>query len=79
MPSTSAIDSEMKSIGFLYCRPGWSRSLPPASCDACVASPSRFERLKPNMLSTQIVMTPAPMMSSTALMICTHVVPFMPP
>ena len=37
------------------------------------------ERLNPNSASTHTVMIPAPAMSSTALMICTQVVPRMPP
>ncbi len=37
------------------------------------------ERLKPNFARTQTVMIPAPAMSRIALMICTQVVPFMPP
>jgi len=71
------MDSEMKSIGFLYCRPGWRiLSLPP---EFLMASSKRAERLKPYFTPTMTVMTTAPIMSRLALMICTQVVPFMPP
>ena len=82
MPSTSASASEMKSSlvspDLPYCAPGPS-SLAPASPPFATASPSSAERLKPYKASTQIVITAAPMISSTALMICTQVVPRMPP
>ncbi len=59
-----------------YCRPGASTAgLPEVS----TAESSSVDRLKPLIASTQMVMMPAPAMSSTALMICTQVVPFMPP
>jgi len=61
-----------------YCAPGPS-SLAPASPPLATASPSSAEKLKPYKASTQIVITAAPTISSTALMICTHVVPRMPP
>ena len=81
MPSTSAIDSEMKSIlvvRFLpYFRPG-SKSLSPAG-ELSAAAVKSSEKLKLNLPSTIRVMTAVPAMSSRALMICTQVVPFMPP
>ena len=81
MPSTSAIDSEMKSIlvvRFLpYFRPG-SKSLSPAG-ELSAALWKSSEKLKLNLPSTIRVMTAVPAMSSSALMICTQVVPFIPP
>ena len=81
MPSTSAIDSEMKSIlvvRFLpYFRPG-SKSLSPAA-ELSAADWNSAEKLKPNWPRTMSVMTAVPAMSSSALMICTQVVPFIPP
>ncbi len=60
-----------------YFRPGLKRSsLPPA---IAAASPMIAERLKPYIVNTQMVMMKAPAMSRQALMICTQVVPFMPP
>ena len=53
--------------------------MPPDASEVFDASPRSDERLRPNLPSTQTVMTPAPMMSRTALMIWTQVVPFMPP
>ena len=43
------------------------------------AAPRISEKLKPNFASTITVISPAPPISRTALMICTQVVPFMPP
>ncbi len=37
------------------------------------------EKLKPNLAKTVTVISAAPVISSTALMICPQVVPFMPP
>ena len=51
-----------------YCAPGASSFSPVAPARA-TASPSTAERLKPYRARTQIVMIPAPAMSSTALMI----------
>ena len=69
----------MRVIAFLpYCAPGASSFSPVAPARA-TASPSTAERLKPYSASTQIVMIPAPAMSRIALMICTQVVPRMPP
>ena len=86
MPSTRASDSEMKSIFFRsvapYCLPGSSRApafSTPSDAARSTEAPSRSDRLKPYLASTHTVITPAPAMSSTALMICTQVVPFMPP
>ncbi|CAB4936359.1 unannotated protein [freshwater metagenome] len=45
---------------------------------AC-ALPRSSEKFRPNLASTSTVMNAAPAMSRTALMICTHVVPFIPP
>ena len=81
MPSTSASASEMK-LSLLvslapYCSIGSSTAWPCG--EAAAASPSSAERLKPALPSTQTVISPAPAISRTALMICTQVVPFMPP
>ncbi len=81
MPSTRAIDREMKSIFDVvempYFRPG-SKSLSPAG-ELSAAAWKSEEKLKPNWPSTMRVMTAVPAMSSRALMICTQVVPFIPP
>ena len=61
-----------------YCAPGAS-SFSPAWPARSTAAPMTAERLNPKSASTQTVMIPAPAMSSTALMICTQVVPRMPP
>ncbi len=82
MPSTSASASETKSsfeVPVLpYCAPGLSSFSPP-SPTLSTALPSRLDRLKPYLPSTHTVIANAPMISSVALMICTHVVPRMPP
>ncbi len=46
---------------------------------AASAAPSRPERLPPKRTSTHTVITAAPATSRAALMICTQVVPRMPP
>jgi hypothetical protein len=78
VPRTSARASETKlSLLVLlvpYSRPGVTSSLPFA-----LVAPSSSDRLKPYLPRTHSVMRPAPVISSTALMICTQVVPFMPP
>ncbi len=83
MPSTSAIDSETKpSLLVPYLLIAWSSlsPLPATSPLALVwAAPMRSDRLKPNFVSTQKNRMPAPMISRTALIIWTQVVPFMPP
>ena len=93
VPNTSASPSDRKSIFAVvdapYCRPGMS-SRSPSSFGAAEAEvwicgfastawPSSAERLNPNIASTQTVMIAVPMSSRVALMICTQVVPFMPP
>ncbi|GAA0936583.1 hypothetical protein GCM10009559_29060 [Pseudonocardia zijingensis] len=93
VPSTSASPSDKKSIFAVvlapYCRPGIS-SRSPSSLGAALAEvctcglastawPSSADRLNPNLPSTQTVMIAVPMSRRVALMICTHVVPFMPP
>jgi hypothetical protein len=50
-----------------------------AAAELSAAPPSSDDRLNPYLPSTQTVITNAPMMSSDALMICTYVVPRMPP
>ena len=77
-PKISAIDNDTKLSGSLpYCSIG-SNTFTPSGL-ACDAAPSRFDRLNPKFHITITVMNPAPRISSTALMICTQVVPFMPP
>ena len=61
-----------------YCAPGLSSFSPPGPA-ASTAEPSSDDRLNPYMPSTQRVITKVPAISSAALMICTQVVPFMPP
>src|SRR4029079_15362439 len=56
-------------------RPGISADPEAADC----AAPSISEKLTPNFASTMTVMSAAPPISSAALMICTQVVPFIPP
>ena len=46
---------------------------------ACCAEPRMEDRSSPNLAITITVITAAPVISSTALMICTHVVPRIPP
>ncbi len=58
-----------------YWLPGSSTGLSAAAA----AAPSSSEMLKPWIASTHTVMTAAPAMSRHALMICTQVVPFIPP
>ena len=88
MPSTSAIASEMKLICDVsdapYWAPGASTSrlatasvLEPDTADW--AEPRISEKFKPNLASTMTVISAAPPISRTALMICTQVVPFIPP
>ncbi len=60
-----------------YFRPGWRNASPLPVFSA--AAPSRSEMLKPNFASTRTVISTVPLISSTALTICTQVVPFMPP
>ena len=67
-----------------YWAPGASTSrlatpLVVASCTIFWAEPRMSEKFSPNLVSTRIVMNAAPAISNTALMICTQVVPFMPP
>ena len=47
--------------------------------DFSAAAPSSSDRLKLNWTSTKIVISRLPVISSTALTICTQVVPFIPP
>ena len=60
-----------------YFRPGSRKAAPLPLFSA--AAPSRSERLKLNFSSTRKVISRVPAISSTALTICTQVVPFMPP
>ena len=60
-----------------YLSPGSRNAFPWPLFSAAV--PSRSETLKSNFHSTMKVISSAPAMSSTALTICTQVVPFMPP
>ena len=82
MPSTSAMPREKKSSLDVpvapYCLPGPS-SVSPALPALSTAACSRLEKLKPYLPSTHRVIASAPTISSAALMICTQVVPFMPP
>ncbi len=50
----------------------------PLGC-AATASPKTRDRLKPLSAITHTNMIAAPLTSSTALIICTQVVPFIPP
>ncbi len=81
VPSTSARPSERKSIWLVvlrpYLRPGSRNSDPLPELSA--AAPSSELRLKSNFASTSTVIRTVPLISSTALTICTQVVPFMPP
>ena len=81
MPSTSASARLMKSILLAvltpYFRPGFKNASPLPVLSA--AAPSRSEMLKLNFASTSTVISTVPVISSTALTICTQVVPFMPP
>ena len=75
------MDSEMKStfdrVVSPYLAPGASSLSPSELLSA--AAPIRLEKFMPYLLSTQNVISAAPRISRTALMICTQVVPFMPP
>ncbi len=78
VPSTSAMPRERKSHGFApYCSPGARIASPFA--ETATALSRRVLRVKPLRARTQIVIAKAPAMRSTALTICTQVVPFMPP
>ena len=88
MPSTRASASEMKLICEVsdapYCAPGASTSrlataslVEPETADW--AAPRISEKFRPNLASTITVISAAPPISRTALMICTQVVPFIPP
>ena len=88
MPSTRASASEMKLICDVseapYWAPGASTSRPATASlvepeTAVWAAPRISEKLAPNLASTHTVIIAAPPISRTALMICTQVVPFMPP
>ena len=61
-----------------YFRPG-SRSFSPAAGFLSTASCMSEEKFMPNIPSTHTVMIAVAAMSSTALIIWTQVVPFMPP
>ena len=81
VPRTRASDSEMKlnleTVFTPYSRPGPSTALPAGL--AAAACRSSADRLNPARASTQMVVTAAPASRSTALTICTQVVPFIPP
>ena len=79
MPSTSARPSETVSIGVSRNVPGASEnvfSAPVACSSAWLNSSIGFQPTSP---STNSDITTMPAISSTALMICTHVVASMPP
>ena len=81
VPSTRASARLTKSILVVsdspYFRPGCRNASPLPVLSA--AAPSSSDRLKLNSASTRIVISMVPDISSTALTIWTHVVPFMPP
>ena len=81
VPSTSARPRDRKSIWLVvvapYFSPGCRNASPLPVLSA--AAPSRSLRLKSNFASTRTVIRMVPLISSTALTICTQVVPFMPP
>ena len=61
-----------------YCSAGVEQRLSPNGL-RCVPRPAASDRLKPNLPSRNTVMKPTQAISRMALMICTQVVPFMPP
>jgi hypothetical protein len=76
VPSTSARPSETVSIGEARNVPGASENVLPPCSSARLNSSIGFA---PTLPSTKIDITTMPAISSTALMICTHVVATMPP
>ncbi|CAB4950940.1 unannotated protein [freshwater metagenome] len=81
MPSTSAIESEMKSSLVVVLFPYWpmgERILLPSGL-LSTAAPRTSEKLKPYLPSTHADMRTAPAISRPNLMICTQVVALMPP
>ena len=78
MPSTSARPSDTVSIGVARNVPGPSENVDSAVVFASAWLNSSIG-LKPTLSSTNIDITKMPIISSTALMICTHVVASMPP
>ena len=80
-PNTSAIARETKPSFVAPEVPYWcigSRIVAPSGW-VSTALPSTSERLKPFSARIHTVETPTAVIRSTALMICTQVVPFMPP
>ena len=78
VPSTSARPSEIVSIGELRNVPGPSENV----VSGPVLDSARLNSsigLKPTLPSTKTDITTMPIISRTALMICTHVVASMPP
>ena len=67
------------SVLFLRNVPGPSENVEPSALPASSARLNSSIGLKPTLLSTKIDITTMPIISSTALMICTHVVATMPP
>ncbi|SIM35354.1 Uncharacterised protein [Mycobacteroides abscessus subsp. abscessus] len=57
----------------------WPGSRIPELPAVSTARPSSSERLKPFRARIHTVITATPAISRQALMICTHVVPFIPP
>ena len=78
VPSTSARPSETVSIGEDRNVPGPSENVDSAVVFASASLNSAIG-LKPTVSSTNSDITKMPIISSTALMICTHVVASMPP
>ena len=78
VPSTSARPSDTVSIGFGRNVPGPSENVDSGPLLASARLNSSIG-LKPTLPSTKIDITVMPVISSTALMICTHVVATMPP
>jgi len=81
MPSTSDSASETKSsldiVLMPYFTPGSRTAAPCLLCS--VACSMIADRLKPNLPSRKMLISVTQSSSRTALMICTQVVPFMPP
>ena len=78
VPSTSARPSDTVSIGDARNVPGPSENVDSAVLLASASLNSSIG-LKPTRSSTNSDITMMPVISSTALMICTHVVASMPP
>ena len=79
VPSTSARPSDTVSIGFFRKVPGPSENVLSSALPAASARLNSSIGLKPTLLRTKSDMTTMPIMSSTALTMCTQVVATMPP